>query len=103
MHARRAVATPGLWAGRSVSDGHTGISGRQHGFWTLGVARVAVGLAMGGSARLENPRAVQRKVNRDGDDRSQTVLERHGSRTRTVFAGSPSLTLFRPVTLPVKG
>ena len=86
-----------------VSEGHTGISGRQRGFWALRVVSVAGGLAAQGSARLENPRAMQRKVNRDGDHHSQAVLERHGSRTGTFFAGSPSLTLFRSGALPVKG
>jgi hypothetical protein len=46
---------------------------------------------------------MQRKVNQDGDHHSQAVLERHGSRTGTFFAGSPSLTLFRSGALPVKG
>jgi len=86
-----------------VSEGHTGISGRQRGFWALRVVSVAGGLAAQGSARLENPRAMQRKVNQDGDHHSQAVLERHGSRTGTFFAGSPSLTLFRSGALPVKG
>ena len=86
-----------------VSEGHTGISGRQRGFWALRVVSVAGGLAAQGSARLENPRAMQRKVNRDGDHHSQAVLERHGSRTGTFLAGSPSLTLFRSGALPGNG
>jgi hypothetical protein len=86
-----------------VSEGHTGISGRQRGFWTLGVASVAGGLAAQDSAAFENLRAVRQKVNRDGDHHSQAVLERHGSRTATVFASSPSLTLFGSSARPVKG
>ena len=31
------------------------------------------------------------------------MLDRHGSRTGTLFASSPGLTLFRPSALPVKG
>ena len=31
------------------------------------------------------------------------MLEQHGSRTGTVFASSPDLTLFRAATLPVNG
>ena len=101
--ARRAVGIPRLWAELTAGEGHTGTSGRQRGFCALSVVSVAGGLAAQGSARLENPRAVQRKVNRDGDHHSQAVLERHGSRTGTVFASSPSLTLFRSAALPVKG
>ncbi len=59
VRARRAVGIPQLWAGHRVSEGHIGISGRQRGFWALGVARVTGGLAAGGSVPLENPRAVQ--------------------------------------------
>jgi hypothetical protein len=102
LHARRAVGIPQLWAGHRVSEGHTGTPGRQRGFCALGVVSVAGGLAAQGSARLENPRSVQRKVNRVGDHHSQAVLERHGSRKGTLFASSPSLTLFRPAALPVK-
>ncbi len=102
VHARRAVGIPRLWAEHTAGEGHTGTSGRQRRFWALGVVSVAGGLAAGGSVPLENPRAVQRKVNRDGDHHSQAVLERHGSRKGTLFASSPSLTLFRPAALPVK-
>ena len=103
VHARRAVGIPQLWAGHRVSEGHTGTPGRQRGFCALGVVSVAGGLAAQGSARLENPRAMQRKVNRDGDHHSQAVLERHGSRTGTVFASSLSLTVFRSAAQPVMG
>jgi hypothetical protein len=102
LHARRAVGIPQLWAGHRVSEGHTGTPGRQRGFCALGVVSVAGGLAAQGSARLENPRAMQRKVNRDGDHHSQAVLERHGSRTGTVFPSIPGPTLFRSGALPVK-
>ena len=102
MRARRAVGIPQLWAGHRVSEGHTGISGRQRGFWAPGVVSVSGGLAAEGSVPLENPRAVQQKVNRDGDHHSQAVLERHGSRG-TLFASSPSLTLFRSAARPVMG
>lgn len=63
VHARRAVGIPQLWAGHRVSEGHTGISGRQRGFWAPGVVSVSGGLAAEGSVPLENPRAVHRKVN----------------------------------------
>jgi hypothetical protein len=54
----------------------------------------------------ENLRAVRRTVNpqRDrGEQAMLALLERHGSQTGTVFASSPSLTLFRSGALPVKG
>ena len=81
----------------------------------------------------ENPRAVRRTVNpnRDRDEPEmlamlevlkvqevqevlkvqevqevqevQAMLDCHGSRTGTLFASSPGLTLFRPSALPVKG
>jgi hypothetical protein len=102
VRARRAVGIPQLWAGHRVSEGHTGTSGRQRGFWPLGIASVAGELAEGGSVPLENPRAVQQKVNRDGEHHSQAVFKRHGSRG-TLFASSPSLTLFRSAARPVKG
>jgi hypothetical protein len=86
-----------------VSEGHTGISGRQRGFWALRVVSVAGGLAAQDSAAFENLRAVRQKVNRDGDHHSQAVLERHGSLAATVFASSPSLTLFGSSARPVKG
>ena len=103
VHARWAVGIPRLWAEHRVSEGRTGISGRQRGFWAPGVVSVSGELAAGGSVPLENPRAVQRKVNRDGDHRSQAVLERHGSRMGTLFACRPSLTLFRSAARSVKG
>ena len=59
VHARRAVGIPQLWAGHRVSDGQTATSGRQRGFWALGVASVAGGLTAGGSAPSENLRAVR--------------------------------------------
>jgi len=102
VHARWAVGIPRLWAEHRVSEGHTGTSGRQRGFWALRVVSVAGGLAAQGSARLENPRSVQRKVNRVGDHHSQALLERRGSRTGTVFASSPSLTLFGSAARSVK-
>jgi hypothetical protein len=55
---------------------------------------------------VENLRAVHRTVNleRDRDEQAMLeMLERHGSRTGTVFASSPSLTLFRSGAVPVKG
>lgn len=91
----RTVGIPRLWAEQTVSEGHTGTSGRQRGFCALGVVSVAGGLAAGSSVPLENLRAVQRKVNRDGDHHSQAVLERHGSRTGTVLASNPGPTSFR--------
>jgi hypothetical protein len=54
----------------------------------------------------ENLRAVRRTVNPDRDLDAQAMLEmleRHGSQTGTVFATSPSLTVFRSGALPVKG
>ena len=60
----------------------------------------------------ENPRAVRRTVNpnRDRDEPEMPemlevlkVLDCHGSRTGTLFASSPGLTLFRASALPVKG
>ena len=60
----------------------------------------------------ENPRAVRRTVNpnRDRDEpemqevqEGMEMLDRHGSRTGTLFASSPGLTLFRASALPVKG
>ena len=66
----------------------------------------------------ENPRAVRRTVNpnRDRDEPAKLkmpevlemlevlkVLDCHGSRTGTLFASSPGLTLFRSSALPVKG
>ena len=63
----------------------------------------------------ENPRAVRRTVNpnRDRDELEMPemlemlevleVLDCHGSRTGTLFASSPGLTLFRASALPVKG
>jgi hypothetical protein len=98
----RTVGIPRLWAEHTVSEGHTGTSGRQRGFCALGVVSVAGGLAAGGSVPLENLRAVQRKVNRDGDHHSQAVLERHGSRTGKVLASNPGPTSFRSGALPVK-
>jgi hypothetical protein len=97
------VGIPQRWAGHRVSEGHTGISGRQRGFWDLRVVSVAGGLAAQDSAAFENLRAVRQKVNRDGDHHSQAVLERHGSLAATVFASSPSLTLFGSSARPVKG
>jgi hypothetical protein len=102
VHARRAVGIPRLWAEHTAGEGHTGTPGRQRRFWALGVVSVAGGLAAEGSVPLENPRAVQQKVNRDGDHHSQAVLERHGSRTGTVFLSIPGPTLFRSGALPVK-
>ena len=72
----------------------------------------------------ENPRAVRRTVNpnRDRDEQAMLkmlkmlemlemlevlevlkVLDCHGSRTGTLFASSPGLTVFRSGALPVKG
>jgi len=103
VHARRAVGIPRLWAEHTAGEGHTGTPGRQRRFWALGVVSVAGGLAAEGSVPLETPRAVQQKVKRDGDHHSQAVLERHGSRTGTVFPSIPGSTLFCSGALPVKG
>ena len=60
----------------------------------------------------ENLRAVRRTVNpiRDRDELEmqevqevQAMMDCHGSRTGTLFASSPGLTLFRASALPVKG
>ena len=60
----------------------------------------------------ENLRAVRRTVNpiRDRDELEmqevqevQAMRDGHGSRTGTLFASSPGLTLFRASALPVKG
>ena len=54
----------------------------------------------------KNLGAVRWTVNpqRDRDEQAMLeMLERHGSWTETVFASSPSLTVFRSGALPVKG
>jgi hypothetical protein len=74
--------------------------------WGIGAALIAVGWAIGGWVLAENLRAVRRTVNPERDRDAQAMLEmleRHGSRTATVFASSPNLTLFRSGALPVKG
>jgi hypothetical protein len=62
---------------------------------------LAGGLAAGCLLLSENLRAVRRTVNPDrerGDAQAMLeMLEQHGSRTGTVFASSPDLTLFRSV------
>ena len=89
------------------------------------IAGAEVRDGVGSAARVlvlaENPRAVRRTVNpnRDRDEPEmlamlevlkvqevqevQAMLDCHGSRTGTLFASSPGLTLFRPSALPVKG
>jgi hypothetical protein len=57
----------------------------------------------------ENLRAVRRTVNTERDRAAQAMLEmlemleRHGSRTGTVYASIPGPTVFRSGALPVKG
>ena len=94
------------WAWRRGGEVRTGSTGRQRVVWGLGAALVAGGLAAGGMVLSENLRAVRRTVNPDRDLDAQAMLEmleRHGSQTGTVFATSPSLTVFRSGALPVKG
>ena len=95
-----------MWAWRRGGEARTGSTGRERVAWGFGAALVAGGLAAGGLILSENLRAVRRTVNPDMDRDEQAMLamlERHGSRTGTVFASSPSLTLFRSGALPVKG
>jgi len=64
----------------------------------LGSALVVGGLAPGGLVRSENLRAVRRTLNPEGDTDAPAMLEmmeRPASRTGTVFASRPDLTLFR--------
>ena len=94
-----------MWARRRGDEARTGSTGRERVAVGLGAALVAGGLAAGGLVLSENLRAVRRTVNPDRDLDEQAMLEmleRHGSRTGTVFAGS-SPTLFRSGVLPVKG
>ena len=54
----------------------------------------------------ENLRAVRRTLNQEMDCDAHAMLEmmeRRASRTGTVFASCPDLTLFRSATLPIKG
>ena len=84
----------------------TGSTGRQRAVCGLGAALVAGGLVAGALVLSENLRAVRRTVTPDRDLDAHAMLEmleRHGSRTGTVFASSPGLTLFRSGALPVKG
>jgi hypothetical protein len=95
-----------MWAWRRGGEARTGSTGRERVAWGFGAALVAGGLAAGGLVLSENLRAVRRTVNPDMDRDEQAMLamlERHGSRTGTVFASSPGLTLFRSGALPVKG
>ena len=95
-----------MWAWRRGDEARTSSTGRKRMAWGLGAALVAGGLAAGGLVLSENLRAVRRTVNPDRDLDAQAMLEmleRHGSRTGTVFASSPGLTVFRSGALPVKG
>ena len=95
-----------MWAWRRGDEAHTGRTGRQRVAWGLGAALMAGGLVAGALVLSENLRAVRRTANPESDRDEQAMLEmleRHGSRTGTVFASSPDLTLFRSGALPVKG
>jgi hypothetical protein len=95
-----------MWAWRPGDEARTSITVRKRVVWGLGAALAASGLAAGGLVLSENLRAVRRTVNPDRDRDEQAMLElleQHGSRTETVFASSPGLTLFRSGALPVKG
>jgi hypothetical protein len=95
--------------GRRGIEGHdhqAGTSRRQRMAWGLQATAVLVGLAAANMVLAENLRAVLRTINpqRDRDEQVMLeMLERHGSRTGTVFATSPGLTLFRSGALPVRG
>jgi hypothetical protein len=74
--------------------------------WGLGANTVAYGWAAGGLVLLENLRAVRRTLNPERDLDAPAMLEmmeRPASRTGTVFASRPDLTLFRSGALAVKG
>jgi hypothetical protein len=82
-----------------------GTTGRSLLVQGLKVIPVACAMAGGVLVLAENLCAVRRTVNpqRDRDEQAMLeMLERHGSRTGTVFA-SASPTLFRSGALPVKG
>jgi|GEM_PF-1931300 len=84
----------------------TGTTVRQRMARGLQATGVACAMAGGLLVLTENLRAVRRTVNpqRDRDEQAMLeMLERHGSRTGTVFASSPGLALFRSGALPVKG
>jgi hypothetical protein len=95
-----------MWAWRPGDEARTSITVRKRVVWGLGAALAASGLAAGGLVLSENLRAVRRTASSESDRDEQAMLEmleRHGSRTGTVFASSPDLTLFRSGALPVKG
>jgi hypothetical protein len=83
-----------------------GTTGRQRMAWGLRATALIGGLALIVLVPAKNLSAVHWTVNpqRDRDEQAMLeMLERHGSRTGTVFASSPSLTVFRSGALPVKG
>jgi hypothetical protein len=86
--------------------GQRGRTGRQRVAWSLGANTVACGWAAGGLVLSENLRAVRRTLNPERDLDAPAMLKmrvRHASRTGTVFASCPDLTLFRSGALAVKG
>jgi hypothetical protein len=107
-----ALTARALWGllrilGRRWDDegSDAGTTGRQRMAWGLRATALIGGLALIVLVPAKNLSAVHGTVNpqRDRDEQAMLEnLERHGSRTGTVFA-NPSLTLFRSGALPVKG
>ena len=108
-----ALTARALWGLQRTLDRQRNGDGREAGttggsllVQGLKVIPVACAMAGGVLVLVENLRAVHRTVRleRDRDEQAMLeMLERHGSRTGTVFASSPSLTLFRSGAVPVKG
>ena len=95
-----------MWARRRGDEARTASNGRARVALGLGAALVAGGLVAGCLVLSENLRAVRRTLNpeRDRDELAMLqMLERYGSRSATVFASSPNLTLFRSGAIPVRG
>ena len=95
-----------LGRGRDVEGLAAGTTGRQRMAWGLRAIALIGGLALVVLVPAKNLRAVRWTVNpqRDQDEQAMLkMLERHGSRTGTVFASSPGLIVFRSGALPVKG